>query len=239
MFRFPSHKNSNNERTARRRNAKADVVKTAQPTKEQEMERMQNTAAALIADNKISVVNYGHCTGYRIQLSPMNWREVINNGGFACACADHLKFDTCAHIMAAETFAAAQESEKQAKIAATRELLADLETEQPSKGFVNISRAKVLAAVERVKNQDFTCQVRKTETGKYEVYSFNSTNTYKVELNRGIFGVTGWCECFDFTFARLAKNEVCKHLAGVYFFERRETVVSLNEANAENYRRAA
>lgn len=269
MFRFPSHKNSNNERTARRQNAKADVVKTAKPTGEQEMERMKNTAAALVADNKISVVNYGHCNGYRIQLSPMNWREVVANGKFSCQCADNRRFDTCAHVIAAEIFAAAQEAEtaKQAKIALARQLLAALEndaieeraqrncrfcgkhastgldhldcelgafiredeTETPSKGFVNVSRPKVLAAAERVKQQDFSCRVRKTDTGRYEVYSFASTNTYRVELNRGIFGVTGTCGCFDFEFARLTKDEVCKHLCAVYFFERQERVVSLNE----------
>jgi hypothetical protein len=104
------------------------------------------------------------------------------------------------------------------------------EYEEPEKGFVNVTREKVLRTIERVSGQDFSCRVRKIETGKYEAESLASGEAYTVELNRGIFGVTAHCDCPDFTFTRLGRNECCKHIAAVYQFERQDRVISLKMA---------
>jgi hypothetical protein len=113
-------------------------------------------------------------------------------------------------------------------VAATTE--EDFET--PERGYVVVTRAKVAQTAERIEKQDYSCLVRKSETGVYQVDSLKSGNTYTVELARGLFGVTAHCACPDFTFNRLAKDEVCKHIAGVYFFERQTRVVDLNDYRA-------
>jgi hypothetical protein len=105
-----------------------------------------------------------------------------------------------------------------------------LQIEEPEKGFVTVSRSKVLAARDRVKNQDYSCEVRKIETGVFEVDSHAGGENYTIELNRGIFGVTAHCDCPDFTFTRLEKDQICKHIAAVYFFERQERYIELNSA---------
>lgn len=278
-FRFPSHNNSANQRTERRANWKAEMknrpAAAAGLTLEQEIERIEKLAVALAAAGCVTKTT----SGYRVQLSPMNWREVIENDGLYCVCADDGKFKTCAHVRAVKKFRFALEvaerrrtdagsiaheqavalgkcfwchdeniidehgSEVSCAFCGRMPIAPPTETEEefemPSRGFVNVTERKVIAAVERVAGQEFSCQVRKTGTGCYEVFSFTSTNTYRVELNRGIFGVTAYCSCPDFTARRLPRDEMCKHQAAVYHFERRASVVSLNEFNAPSFAAAA
>lgn len=113
------------------------------------------------------------------------------------------------------------------------------EFETPSKGFVYVTERKVIQAVERVAEQEFSCQVTKTGTGRYRVYSFASGSTYTVETTRGIFGVTAHCSCPDFEFHRLRRDEMCKHQASVYHYERQSRIVTLNKFNAPAFAAAA
>lgn len=104
-FKIPSYKNSINERRSRRAAWKATIQKTPAPSVEQEMARIEKLATAIIAAGYVTKIAYG----FRVQVSPMNWQDVIENGGLFCACKDAAKFGTCAHLTAVEKFTAARE----------------------------------------------------------------------------------------------------------------------------------
>lgn len=219
------------------------------------IEKLTKTAAALLAMKMVKVTD----SGFRVQMATFQGRETFHNvtataeNKFNCDCYTFEENNICAHVIAAEKFIEKETEEAAARLAlkhvcsvcrnATESdsdhwdcelgipaAAEKFKEETASKGFVRVTHTEIARAIERVKNQEFSARVQKRDVGVYEVESLTSGSFYAVELNRGLFGATAHCSCPDFTFTRLEKNECCKHIAAVYQFERRDSLISLKTA---------
>lgn len=211
------NKRRNSSRNESRARGRAMQAAYNSPTT---IDKMQRQANALLTLGCVRDCEDG---GYEVEMptvrgyEPRIYRVSAADNKMICTCFEYADNEICQHIFAARLLA--------------ERILEDTEIEHLSaKGFINVTLAKVVQAIERVEKQDFCYTVKKLETGKYWIDSHATGEIYTVELNRGIFGVTAHCDCPDFTFTRLGKDEACKHISAVYQFEHQDRVISLKMA---------
>ena len=108
-FRIPSHNNSQNERNERRAHWMTATRRAIEANKPQlstdgAIAKMDKMAAALVANESVSQSD--NCYKVRTGNGKRFFPVYLIKGNFLCACSDDERYGICAHVKAAELFAA-------------------------------------------------------------------------------------------------------------------------------------